>query len=917
LSSRSFAVALGIAVLVAGCDGASVGSTSAAEVDAPSTDGAEPVQVVWVGCDEVRLGRCLFFGARSEVAQRSADAGRELRVWVDVPLSVELSVAIDGRATPTAAVSADAGTRLHVPLPDGAELVEVSGPGVYGRLGIEVEELGPGISAAREALESARVQDACRHLALVGEGASWADRMHAAAISADRCNDGTAEDLVRGAERFAEVARQGGFARAFARAASMVAFHRLDRLGDVDGAAAWIDRMEEYADALPEVMVWTGYYRLLLLDRTNAYAEALASAARAQRWGERLGMTREWHAVLEMHGVVLARLGRVDAALELAALVRAESLVQKDECQRARMMNNAAWIHQLLAQAELNDETSYDDLVEIETLYRRNDCRDPRNLLHARINAAKAALEEDELESAREWLQSIDLDDPNMAETELRMEYADVAAAIALGTGSWELYPRPLLVQRPVPAKPRLEWQAAVREAQLLERFGLLEAAVDEWKRAEDIVEASVSAAGRDRDRYITGRERSIRGLAESLVRANRIDEAMCRVRLARGRALRRTDRSSRAEGKPDPGSSAAHAEYLHLRAELARDASEDWKHAGDELERRRARRRELEQELLHRIGLGERAEALGDCGLLARPRRGELVIVLFPVDDATLVFSDMGEGAQLQRTTEIPRDAEARARWAGALVESLADVLTRVGSVRVLPVGRGWDVEVHAARWGDAPLVSRLAVSYGLDLPQAANPDDANEHAVLVADPSGDLPHAMDEITAADRRLSDAGWDTEHLVRDDATRGAVLAALERATLFHYAGHGRRRDADGREAALLLADGGTIEVNDVLALSRVPRWVALTGCETDRFSSSLLDGGSSLGRAFLLAGSEAVIVSDRDVGDELARAIGAALYDVHASPARFDPGRALARAQADLAGGSAPLDWSAFRMLTR
>jgi CHAT domain-containing protein len=87
----------------------------------------------------------------------------------------------------------------------------------------------------------------------------------------------------------------------------------------------------------------------------------------------------------------------------------------------------------------------------------------------------------------------------------------------------------------------------------------------------------------------------------------------------------------------------------------------------------------------------------------------------------------------------------------------------------------------------------------------------------------------------------------------------------------------------------------------------------LAGCHTGARDPESLTGGLSLGRAFLLAGAEQVLVSDDEVPDTVTSALVAALYELGAPE---DLVGALSRAQRRLAAEGIH-GTEAFRVLTR
>jgi cellulose synthase operon protein C len=202
------------------------------------------------------------------------------------------------------------------------------------------------------------------------------------------------------------------------------------------------------------------------------------------------------------------------------------------------------------------------------------------------------------------------------------------------------------------------------------------------------------------------------------------------------------------------------------------------------------------------------------------------------------------------------------------------------------------------------------VPIAYCLDLaPRPASAEPSSRRVLVVADPTGDLAAASREADEVERRLTADGWTASALRGPTATRAAVIAGLADVTLFHYAGHGSR-GAEAWDAALRLADDTDLRSGDILILPRVPARVVLAGCHTGRRDALSLAGGMNLGRAFVLAGAEAVLVADAEVDDRATRRLSEALY---ADPT-IDLATALRRAQLRLRDEGVP-DWATFRVL--
>jgi CHAT domain-containing protein len=175
-------------------------------------------------------------------------------------------------------------------------------------------------------------------------------------------------------------------------------------------------------------------------------------------------------------------------------------------------------------------------------------------------------------------------------------------------------------------------------------------------------------------------------------------------------------------------------------------------------------------------------------------------------------------------------------------------------------------------------PLLARLAVVYGLDVPTRPMPPAAGSPvALLVADPEGNLPEARKESRSAAETIRGQGWTSKLLEGKEASAGKVRGALPGIRLFEFAGHGELAGFAGWDSALRLAKGSRLTSRDVLTL-RAPPWVVLSTCEGGLSSQQAPGEGIGLAQAFLLAGSQAVVAAVRPVRDSTARAFVAGLH---------------------------------------
>lgn len=144
-------------------------------------------------------------------------------------------------------------------------------------------------------------------------------------------------------------------------------------------------------------------------------------------------------------------------------------------------------------------------------------------------------------------------------------------------------------------------------------------------------------------------------------------------------------------------------------------------------------------------------------------------------------------------------------------------------------------------------------------------------EGRVFVAGPR--LEHAREEV----RTLAATYEGARQLVESDATCQAVCAALENAELAHIASHGRFRSDNPLFSSLELADG-QLTVYDLERLSRPPRTLVLSSCESGISEVRPGDELMGLAAAVLALGTHSLVASVFPVPDEATRALMLAFH---------------------------------------
>lgn len=884
----------------------SVGAPEAAPIDPPALQLA--------GCDEVDAdGRC-----------RLTSTTRRLNLWVDVQAHATVVVTAAGRAVVAERRTADAGVAMEIEVPPDADTVLVGGidPPWRQPHAIAIRRFDPPAVVAAAAALRAEGEPTAAIERLIQALGSLRGEARLAAMDELRVahyERGDTTEMAAWVERMLALDEAPAARRTRARAASAAAWVHAYQRGDAAAARTFLAPLEALAPELPEAAVWAAFSRGLLARLLGDPTAAVDAFAEAERGADRLGMLRDQLAAMEGLAITLGELSREDEALacsqRMLEVVQTRGLGCSD---RALALNTIGWVQLLLSQAGLRHLDPADVLDEaLGSLQAGGECPDPTEEINVRINLALGELDRGDAAMALAWVEPV-----WEAPPELAAWLEEVRARAGLALGRWELVPSPLRAIEPRLSRD-LRWNAAMRRAWTSERLGASDAAADAYLEAEALLEESVAAIGIDagRELFLAGKQASARGLVAVLIASGRIEEALCRARLARARALRRLERTTRLAAAPADARAKWEAEVIELtrlRQAIDAERTEDWMHAESEQVRRRARR-EAQQHAASRA-LDRAYSSLGavasvdECAALPPLLADEVMLASFPLDDGWAIFVADGAGVTARWVPEPP--STNLDGWVARAFGPDAARIDAAARLRILAAGRSASLRHHALPWRDGVLLDVAPVVHALDVrpPERDGAPLEIGSALVIADPSENLPLARREAEAVAGALERARWSVAHLRGSAAGRDAVGDAASRVALLHYAGHGEHRGAAGWGAALVLHGSETFGVPDVLALERAPETVVLSGCETGSITPDTLEGGMNLGRAFALAGARWVVVADTRVSDELSQAIGEGIYADVRDPT-WDGAVALRRVQQALRAAEPQGDWAAFRVV--
>jgi CHAT domain-containing protein len=220
--------------------------------------------------------------------------------------------------------------------------------------------------------------------------------------------------------------------------------------------------------------------------------------------------------------------------------------------------------------------------------------------------------------------------------------------------------------------------------------------------------------------------------------------------------------------------------------------------------------------------------------------------------------------------------------RLAGVLLAPVADLLEAYSRLIIVPSGEALALPFHALPWKGQPLVATHSVSY---LPNAsslaflkptavgpaatllvtANPARMSLQPPLVSapKPAAALPGTENEAALIARLFPRA----EVLQREDATKERVKKAMRGREVLHFATHGHLAPEAPLLSSILLAEGESLSVQELVGERLTASLVVLSACETA--GGRRTGGGEVLGltRGLLAAGAGAALVSLWPVND--------------------------------------------------
>jgi CHAT domain-containing protein len=299
---------------------------------------------------------------------------------------------------------------------------------------------------------------------------------------------------------------------------------------------------------------------------------------------------------------------------------------------------------------------------------------------------------------------------------------------------------------------------------------------------------------------------------------------------------------------------------------------------------------------------------------------RGRATVVRIPGDRQTLVTMVREfRSAIAKRSSLAAVRAQAEALYGRLLgparerIEGDRLLIVPHGVLHYLPFGA---LRSPANRWvaeefALATLPSASVLRYVAD-----RGSGAVDRALVIGNPDLGAGLALPWAEREARMVARYEPGATVLVRGDATEAKVKGLLESAGLVHFATHGVLKESDPLSSALLLVPGagedGRLEVRELFGFELRARLVVLSACDTGLGKLSRGDELVGLQRAFLYAGTPAVITTLWKVDD---RASYQLIRSFYSRLEKVGPAEALRQAQREtLKAFSHPYSWAAFTL---
>jgi hypothetical protein len=889
---------------------------------APFANGTE-FEFEYAGCARVRPGPVC------ELA-----AARELTIWVAGALRPEIDGTRPGSTNVKESLAVEGGFRVTFHVPEGQSRVRLRLGPEHASLRVAESSEPPALGELTRWWKDGKWEQVRARLEQGSEGLAAAERDRLRALRARlSLRAGDNERAASELEATAESAERAGLLLEASNDRWAAMYCRAVRLRQYTRAGELLESGSNELMRVPEVRARLAYYSGVLAQARGDAQGALVQFRTASVLSRRLGLVPDELQARQELAVTLTQLYRDEEALtELDALLVRDA--NGPSCPLSANWQLFSWM--LLTQPAAGpEERTRAALARAEELLER--CPDPLGRRNQALNRVAFALLRRDGADAEARLRALDADETGRSgrlATWQALYWGDLHLLRAESNEARTAYD----------LAERLADSLVLKDCVYLARLGRARAharagdqqAVDAYVAAEQAADEVVRWAPFGRGQQLTALavQSSARELLTLLLELGRTREALKAAQRAAQRVWASNFRASRiANLSPSLRQrwDVAVTEYRERRQELERVAHEDWKLSFEGLGAlrltRALERQRLDSALASAYALLAN-EGSGGPERAATADDAELLIAAG--SDAWWAFLSRQGALQVARISRFASSAivQAPARELGTVALGLARVLERferdqllsVPLLRVTLPPELQALDVHALPVDGRPLIEWVPVGYAFEFgaaPDMGSRDTAAASALIFGDPNTDLPRANAEARRVARLLAHA----QLLLQEQITYEAIVNGIPNARLLHFAGHAHSGGVDGLDGTLGLSHGQRLSAGDVLACERVPAFVVLSACTSS--VSAEPGGGLSIGQAFLMAGSQAVIGASRVISDDLAGRFADAFYshllassrelppDIHAWAA------AVRAASLEQARANPQADWASIRLLLR
>ena len=748
-------------------------------------------------------------------------------------------------------------------------------------------------------------------------------------------HDGENERAADELEATAKSAERAGLLLEASNDRLAAVYCRAVRLQQYTRASELLENMPVELTRVPEIRARAEYYSGVLAQARGDVQGALVRFRTASVLYRRLGLASDELEARHQLAVTLGQLHRdAEALTEQEALVARAAEVPN--CLLSLSWQNLSWM--LLTQSESGSEerlavalASAEESIE--------SCPDPLSRRNQALNRVLYALRRRDDADAEARLRALDADEAGRNgrfATWQALYWGDLYLLREKGDDALAAYD----------LAERLAETLALTDCIYLARLGRARAlaqrrdarALSAYVAAEEAAEGFVRWTPFGQGQQLTAlrAQSSARELLTLLLELGRPPEALA----AAERALQRTWAASFRTGRIASLSPAtrqrwdrAVSEYRELRQQFERQARDDWKLSFEGLAAlrltRSLERQRLEAALSSAYALlSKEANATPEPGVAG----DDAQLLVAAGSDAWWAFLSRQGSVRVELVSRFTSSKLSRAPSLelGEVAAGLARVLEGFGReglleaplLRVTLPPELQALDVHALQVDGRALVDWLPVGYSFELGAGVDWEArgmGRSSLLVFGDPNADLPRANAEA----RRVAQLLPDAKLLLSDQVSFQSVENQLPNARLLHFAGHAQSGGIDGLNGALRLSHGQQLSVADVLVSERTPEFVVLSACASS--VSPEPGGGISIGQAFLVAGSRAVLGASRAISDQLAGRFAELVYerllassrsrelprDIHAWAA------AVRAASLEQARSEPQSDWASIRLLLR